>query len=163
VLDRGRIQQVGHPMDIYNRPGNLFVATFIGSPKMNVVDVVAGETTDGLLGLSHPDLPPLALAVDDPPVAQGSSLKLGVRPNDLQFDAAEGGILVKVGFVERHGDQTIVNCETKSGLTLNVAIPGNVDTAPGNTHRLGLDPARCHLFADDGRLICRRQHLRELV
>ncbi len=156
VLDRGRIQQVGHPMDIYNRPGNLFVATFIGSPKMNIINVAAGETANGLLSLSHPDLPPLVLAVDGPPVALGSSLKLGVRPNDLQFDAAEGGILVKVGFVERHGDQTIVNCETVTGQTLNVAIPGNVDTAPGNTHRLGLDAARCHLFAEDGRLISLR-------
>jgi multiple sugar transport system ATP-binding protein len=123
---------------------------------MNIIDVVAGEAVGGMLGLSHPDLPPLALAADCTSVVRGSKVKLGVRPNDLQFDVAEDGIVVKVGFVERHGDQTIVNCETASGLTLNVAIPGNVDTAPGNTHRLGLDAARCHLFTDDGQLISRR-------
>ena len=156
VLDRGRIQQVGHPMDVYGRPANLFVATFIGSPKMNIIDVVAGEAADGLIGLAHPDLPPLAIAVDDTAVAHGAPLKLGIRPNDLRFDVAEGGIVVKVGFVERHGDQTIVNCETENGLTLNIAIPGNVATMPGNTHRLGLDATLCHLFAEDGRLISRQ-------
>jgi len=153
VLDRGRIQQVGHPMDVYGRPSNLFVATFIGSPKMNIIDVVAGEAADGLVSLAHPDLPPLAVAVDDTAVIKGAPLKLGIRPNDLRFDVAEGGIVVKVGFVERHGDQTIVNCETENGLTLNIAIPGNVATMPGNTHRLGLDATLCHLFAEDGRLI----------
>ena len=156
VLDRGRIQQVGHPMDVYGRPNNLFVATFIGSPKMNIIDVVADETADGLVHLAHPDLPPLAVVVDDTAVTKGAPLKLGIRPNDLRFDVAEDGIVVKVGFVERHGDQTIVNCETESGLTLNVAIPGNVATTPGNTHRLGLDATLCHLFGEDGRLISRQ-------
>ena len=99
VLDRGRIQQVGHPMDVYGRPSNLFVATFIGSPKMNIIDVVAGEAADGLVSLAHPDLPPLAVAFDDTAVTKGAPLKLGIRPNDLRFDVAEGGIVVKVGFV----------------------------------------------------------------
>ncbi len=153
VLDRGRIQQVGHPMDVYGRPGNLFVATFIGSPKMNIIDVEVSTVVGDALQVSHPDIPPLAIFADSATVAKGSTVKLGVRPNDIQFDVAEGGITVKVGFVERHGDQTIVNCETVSGVTLNVAIPGNIDTAPGRTHRLGLEAARCHLFADDGRLI----------
>jgi multiple sugar transport system ATP-binding protein len=157
VLDRGRIQQSGNPMTVYEHPANLFVATFIGSPKMNVIDVTINRIGDSRIEVSHPDIPSLAIAGDVDDEKPGDTIKLGVRPIDIAFDTAEDGIAAKVCFVERHGDQTIVNCETENGLVLNVAIPRNAQAVSDQRCRLQLNAARCHLFGTDGRLITKAE------
>jgi multiple sugar transport system ATP-binding protein len=153
VLDRGKIRQIGDPMNVYEHPANLFVATFIGSPKMNIIDVSFEPIGKGGAKVSHPDVPPLTMTADIDDEAPGGTIQLGVRPIDIAFNVAEGGIAAKVCFVERHGDQTIVNCETEHGLVLNVAIPRNVKAVSGEICRLELDASHCHLFGGDGRLI----------
>ena len=153
VLDRGEIQQVGRPMDVYENPANLFVATFIGSPKMNVIDVKVERQGDGRIEVSHPSMPSIGIVGEIEDNMVGESIKLGIRPIDISLNAASEGIAAKISFVERHGDQTIVNCETEGNFVLNVAISGNVDAAAGQTCRLGFNAERCHLFKQDGQLI----------
>ena len=155
VLDRGKIQQSGNPMTVYEHPANLFVATFIGSPRMNIIDVTIDRLAFGRIEVSHPDIPTLAITGNAE--TWGGTIKLGIRPIDIAFDAAEDGIAAKVCFVERHGDQTIVNCETENGLVLNVAIPRNAQAVSDQRCRLQLNGARCHLFASDGQLISRAE------
>ena len=155
VLDRGKIQQSGNPMNVYEHPANLFVATFIGSPKMNIIDVRVDRVGNGQIAVSHPDISPVIIAGDVDDETTGDTVKLGVRPIDIAFDMAEAGIAARVCFVERHGDQTIVNCETENNVVLNIAIPRNIDAVSGQRCRLRLDVARCHLFGNDGRLISR--------
>ncbi|BCH28750.1 sugar ABC transporter ATP-binding protein [Mesorhizobium sp. L-8-10] len=124
VLNAGRIEQVGAPMELYNSPANDFVAGFIGSPKMNFIDGARlGET----------------------------ARTIGVRPEHLTVDTASGAWKGTVIHAEHLGADTnlYLDCE-KAGL-LTVRIFGVYDAEPGATLFVTPDPARTYRFDADGR------------
>ena len=125
VMDHGKLLQVGTPLDIYNNPADTFVARFIGAPGMNILtgrlvetaDVVAVEVPPlGKLALS-PALQAAARALNTPDV------QIGFRPE--QVNAAQSGLTMHVGFVERIGARTIVHLE-HGGSTAKAVLPSDV-------------------------------------
>ncbi len=146
VLDKGDIQQIGTPIELYEHPANLFVAQFIGSPKMNVLVARADGAT-----ITFKSGGRLALSAATPT----NVAKLGVRPEDISLVREEQGHLVgTVEVVERLGSDTFAYVAVDQLDAVTVRIVGNVaGITAGQKVGLSLDLNRLHLFADDGKTI----------
>jgi multiple sugar transport system ATP-binding protein len=146
VMDRGALQQVGTPDDVYDRPANLFVAQFMGSPPMNTLVVTR---QDGQLvaegGWPFP-IPERVHSLPDDP------LTLGVRPEDIAISLTEsaGRYRATVFVSEPLGNEVIVNVNVGPAL-IKVRAQPSVRPARGDTVYLTADPERLHLFGSDGR------------
>ena len=149
VLNGGIVQQVGSPLELYHRPANLFVAGFIGSPRMNLLQVRVDAVSARGITVSSPEMAPVEIPADGADVATGGTLTLGVRPHQLAL-ADDAPLAGTVLLVERLGNETIVNLSLASGETLIAAIDGEAPVAVGQPVRLGFDPAKALLFAADG-------------
>jgi multiple sugar transport system ATP-binding protein len=137
VMKDGLVQQLGTPDEIYNRPANTYVATFIGSPTMNLIAATAGPGSDTLV-LPEAELPLVC------PVRAGQAVTLGVRPEHLQF-SADAGWRGVVQMVEPTGADTYVTVQTAAG---QVAVRTSPQTPvrTGETVGLTLSPAQAHWF-----------------
>ncbi len=152
VLRSGRIEQVGTPDELYQRPVNRFVAGFIGSPQMNFIDVtVEGVDADGI-SLRLPQNGSLTIYGTAARAVQASDkLSLGVRPVDLVPTDATNGTSATVDFVERTGGQSLAHLDVAGGGQLLWQIQGDVALSPGATIRFDLAQApKLHLFDADG-------------
>jgi multiple sugar transport system ATP-binding protein len=155
VFNAGRVAQVGEPMALYDRPANLFVAGFLGSPKMNLLPVtVSANDGDGLrvrTGTSEFALD--ARAARGAP-AIGAAATLGFRPDQVTLAAAGGDTALEgqVDLVERLGDATLVHVQCAGHATpVIVRLPGHVDPlAAGSRVALRPDLARSRLFDSAG-------------
>jgi len=152
VLHQGRLQQVGTPQEVYDRPANLFVAGFIGAPPMNLMEAVIApdRITIPSAGLSFP-VPPGYRAA-----AAGSARREGVagfRPEAVSGPGKPpppGGVRLRgvVEMLESLGDEVIVHCRAgQAALSLKVDPPSA--PAPGATIDLHLAPAKLHVFDRD--------------
>ncbi|WP_370160527.1 ABC transporter ATP-binding protein [Limimaricola soesokkakensis] len=137
VLNGGRIEQVGTPLELYDRPANRFVASFIGSPAMNFFDVTAGP--EGFR-LADGGIVPSARAK----ALQGQDLVLGIRPEALIPDA-QGPIEGRVVVVEPTGSETFLALEIV-GQEATVVVRDRIDAAPGSKVRLAPTGEQLHLF-----------------
>jgi multiple sugar transport system ATP-binding protein len=160
VFNGGRIEQAGTPFELYERPANLFVAGFLGSPRMNFLEAsLVGEegaiATVRLAGGAQAEV-----AADVMNAAVGAKLTLGVRPEHLRLrSAGEGvgeGIPGTVGLVEYLGDVTLAYVQVE-GAPEMVAVKcgagaGSGETVPAVGARvlLAFDPAQGYLFGEDG-------------
>jgi multiple sugar transport system ATP-binding protein len=136
VMHDGVVEQIGTPLELFDRPGKLFVAQFIGSPSMNVFDgTVHSGGVDGL-GSRWP-LPPDAKA------AMGATVKYGVRPTDLRL--ASDGVAAKVVVIEPTGAETELVLDV-AGTLITLVMHGRSDARPGQTVYLALDAAKAHVF-----------------
>ncbi len=144
VLDGGVVQQVGSPLELYNNPANLFVAGFIGSPKMNLLGLVARpEGNASSAGLSA------ALGLNRGAWA-GASLTLGLRPHDLRV-ASNGPLNGQVRLVERLGNETILRVSLADTTEITAVLPGQDEFAIGQTVAFDFKPSIALLFDENGR------------
>lgn len=156
VLKDGHIEQVGSPMELYRRPGNLFVAQFIGSPAMNIVpakiEKAGSQTTISYGGRSAVTVP-----IATPASAAGSAISFGVRPEDLTTATGEDYLFEgKVDFIEQLGEVQLAYVETGGeGEPLVVKLPGNASVERGQTLRVGADQGDLHIFDSNGRSFAR--------
>ena len=136
VLRAGNIEQVGAPMDLYNDPGNRFVAGFIGSPSMNFLDgsVSGGQITCG-------DLSPDPITTN---IAANGSAVVGARPQHLSLTLE--GDSHTVEFSERLGGVTYVHLSAPSGARVVVEITGDTLAERGTKVGLKIDPASVMAF-----------------
>ncbi len=140
VMNEGRIEQVGGPLEVYERPASLFVAGFIGSPPMNCFPARLGEDRARILldGRSLPLAGPVAAEA-------GAELVVGVRPEHLE--PADGGPLVlAVDWVEILGADTIAHGRIGEEVRICVRLPGATSIAAGDRLPLAVPPERLHLF-----------------
>ena len=107
VFNAGRIEQVGTPMELYHHPANLFVAGFIGSPKMNFVEATLVSATPAEATVRLNDGATVRTAVDATSQAAGSRLTLGVRPEHVRL-RADGRWRATVELVEPMGNHQVV-------------------------------------------------------
>ncbi|HEX4822596.1 MAG TPA: ABC transporter ATP-binding protein [Acidimicrobiales bacterium] len=142
IIDQGRLQQVGTPREVYDRPRNLFVARFIGSPPMNTIPATVrvdegepwADTGAGRLRLPHLD----AALTDGAPVV------IGVRPEDLHRDA--GPVQTTVRAIEWLGPERHVLCDV-AGTMVTIREPAEKrDPQPGELLAVGCEPANVHVF-----------------
>jgi multiple sugar transport system ATP-binding protein len=144
VIDGGVLQQVAPPQDLYDRPGNVFVAGFLGSPGMNLLpgEVDPGPPARLRTPAGAVDLPgPLAAAARDVP-----SVTVGLRPEALALDPA-GTLEASVLIVEALGAEAHVICSLAGGSRMVVRQEaGRPRPAIGEHVRVAADPAAVHLF-----------------
>ena len=147
VLDGGRVQQIGAPIDVYKSPANRFVAGFIGSPRMNFLPVVVRAADARGVTVEAPALSPVRLAATG--FAPGDKALLGLRPQYLHRKGTPGAtarITGQVVLVERLGAETVVNIRTADDQQVLAVLPQDIDLAADETAEFGFDPATAHLF-----------------
>ncbi|MGC2940675.1 ABC transporter ATP-binding protein [Brevibacterium sp. FAM 24638] len=150
VLADGRLQQVDTPANLYDRPANLFVAGFMGSPAMNLVEVGLEGSTLRLGDVQ------IELTADQRGQVTGETVTVGVRPEDLRTEG-EHGLTVTVDLVEELGADAYVH--GRAGLpgeerTVVARVAGRSTIRRGDSVRVVPDAARLHLFdTDSGRRI----------
>ena len=126
VLRDGRIEQVGTPREVYEDPNNLFVAGFIGSPRMNIVDAkfLGGTRVDAAEALFTLQAP-LAVA------GEGEAVRLGIRPEHLApGDRRESSLRAHVDFAEYLGSTRYLYCNLASGESITVEQRDGRDFRP---------------------------------
>ena len=149
VLRQGTVQQVGSPTEIYDRPANRWVATFVGSPRMNLLPCTVNGRLEGS-GWSLPN-PGFGLEDDRPAL-------LGVRSEDLSLDVRDESAALDgtVYAVEPLGDRTLVDVEI-GDQRIVIKAPPTASLQIGDEVRAGVDLDRIHLFdADTESAIARR-------
>ena len=142
VMHDGIIEQIGTPLDLYDRPGNLFVAQFIGSPSMNVVEGTlqgsGGGTFVEAAGTRWPV--PAQIGGND-----GQAVHYGIRPGDMHLAPAGQGIAAKVIVVEPTGAETELLLQV-GDVQLVVVIHGRTLAKPEETVYLAIDVDKAHVF-----------------
>ncbi len=158
VMSEGRLQQVAAPEDLYAKPANAFVAHFLGSPGMNLLEGMlvqsgpsGGESAGapGVLCVAFPGASvPLPPEVGDPLRGVGPEVVLGLRPENLRLDPG-GAIAATVVIVELLGAETHVICQTENGTRLIVRQAADAPKPKlGETVHVAVEggPAAYHLF-----------------
>jgi ABC-type sugar transport system ATPase subunit len=141
VMNQGRIEQVGKPLDLYYKPANLFVAQFIGSPAMNILSATASADGKSATLQRHTmTLPAKA--------ASGAKLIVGFRPEHCSF--ANSGIPATVELVERLGETGFVHARTADGQAVLVEVKGDPDLQTGASVHIAPAVNHLHVFDADG-------------
>lgn len=148
VLNAGRVEQVGSPLELYHNPRNKFVAGFIGSPTMNFVPVTVQQAGVEGVRVILADSSEVTLSARKLHPATGKELTLGIRPEALVL--SDSGIAGKVLVSERLGGLTYLYVQIAGGSVVVVQADGLDRTQPHQTVRLKLDPSVCHLFDNEG-------------
>jgi alpha-glucoside transport system ATP-binding protein len=151
VLSAGNIEQVGAPLELYERPANLFVAKFIGSPAMNIIPAtISGTGSQTTVTLTGGMSVTLDVATD--PSEKGKQASFGVRPEDLRIaDGADYVFEGEVSIVEALGEVTLLYIEgLVPGEPIVVKLPGIYDVHKGQRMRFAADRQKLHLFDASG-------------
>ncbi|MBZ9660652.1 ABC transporter ATP-binding protein [Mesorhizobium sp. ESP-6-4] len=127
VLNAGNIEQVGSPMELYKTPKNLFVAGFIGSPKMNMIEGAPAE--------------------------KYGAKTIGIRPEHLNISTSAGDWKATVGVAEHLGSDTFLHVQADGIGTINVRADGEVAVKHGDTVYLTPDKTKLHRFGADGKAL----------
>ncbi len=147
VLRAGHVEQVGSPLELYHHPQNLFVAGFIGSPKMNFVSATLkeGHADRAVIELAGQTI---TLPVNAEGAAAGSKVTLGMRPEDLGESSGDFSLPMNVDVAERLGGSTYLygNCGGLENFV--VQRPGLDATTEGQGVDVHVQAGNCHLFSD---------------
>ncbi|MBT5572063.1 MAG: sn-glycerol-3-phosphate ABC transporter ATP-binding protein UgpC [Alphaproteobacteria bacterium] len=151
VLQSGRIEQTGAPLDIYNNPQNVFVAGFIGSPRMNLIEATANQGAEGWT-LTAPNMSVPIPNVDC--LTDGAHCTFGIRPEHVSI-ATEGSGHTKaqVAFAEQLGGETYLYCDVEGSPQITVHQPGQLPIVKGQTLALNFALENMHLFDAYGQVI----------
>ena len=154
VLNKGRVEQVGTPLELYRRPYNLFVAGFIGSPKMNFLETTVSAVSDTGVTVGLPGGSGLTLPVQANGTAIGDPLTLGTRPEHLREDGeGDARLPGEVFLVEHLGGETFCYVRLADDSTLLVKGDGESPTAVGDRLDIGIASGVTHLFGTGGQAL----------
>jgi sn-glycerol 3-phosphate transport system ATP-binding protein len=142
VMNSGRAEQIGSPLQVYEQPATTFVAGFLGSPAMNLLPAQLATDAQSV------ELGGLRLAVKGPRERGGLKVTLGIRPEHVARAQGEtDAIPFVVAFVEPLGADTLAHGHLgNSRLEFTMRLPGNVQVAAGNVLSLAAPPENLHLF-----------------
>jgi len=160
VLDRGRLQQVATPEEVYERPANAFVAGFIGNPPMNLFRTRLSLEGQGRIALrlgGHAvPIAPADISEERLRGSVGGSLTAGIRPEALRL--GDGSVRATVEHVEYLGHETLAHLavEGDEAVRLVARVQGMSRLGRGAAVSVGFDPARLHLFDEAGRSLATR-------
>lgn len=150
VLDAGKVSQAGSPLALYHMPRNLFVAGFIGSPKMNLMSVEAVSSSSLGVTIKSADFKKQLIPVSGM-AAAGDKLTLGIRPeNMMAVSTGDLKITGIVGLVEHLGHETFIEAKTSAGTMFTGLIDGETLVRLGQEMPLSFNASDCHLFAENG-------------
>jgi multiple sugar transport system ATP-binding protein len=147
VMNGGRVEQVGAPLDLYDRPANTFVATFLGSPAMNLLRGMVDSSAPARLVFADGQSTPIERA---PSAYIGRNVIFGVRPEDIHLDPKDG-FPCPVSLVEPVGSET--HLLARAGET-EIVVVLRERIRDGETVRLSLRTTQAHFFdPDSGRRV----------
>jgi multiple sugar transport system ATP-binding protein len=152
VLQAGKVEQVGSPLELYHHPANLFVAGFIGSPRMNFLPATVAEAIGGGTNVALASGQRIVVPVEAGTARPGDSVTLGIRPEGLRPDPA-GPITADVTLVERLGGLTLLHAKAPGDQDITVQIEGSDPTKAHDHIRLAVDPEATHLFDKAGQAL----------
>ena len=140
VMRDGRVEQVGSPLDLYDRPDNVFVAGFIGSPSMNFLHgkIAVNDGVKHFVSDSG-----LVLPIPATSAVEGDAVTYGIRPEHISI--GEGGVRMNVVVIEPTGSETQVFARSGSDL-MDALVKERITARPGRELGFLIDPANVHLF-----------------
>ena len=154
VLNAGRVEQFGTPMELYHHPQTKFVASFIGQPNMNLIPAtVSGVDGTGLkvtLDGGHQ----MVIPVETLGVQKGDKLEVGIRPENVTL--GEDGISVDISVLERLGGVSIAYGKLAGQTRFCASLPGDVIVKEGTAVTLTMAPEDCHVFDASGQVLRRK-------
>jgi multiple sugar transport system ATP-binding protein len=162
VMNQGRVEQVGSPLDLYHRPANLFVAGFIGSPRMNFIPARVEAARSGMAILSFAG-GEIALSTPVSELAETEPVTVGIRPEHMS-EGGGGALTVEgdVEAVEHLGEATLVYLRLSDGTAAIVRAPDDTEARPGATYVASAPERSLHLFRADGSALPRADTRRML-
>lgn len=146
LLDDGKIQQVGNPDEFYNKPSNIFVAKFIGSPTINIIYGIYEDEK------FISDKATITLTPSDKDKAslkryQGKEISIGIRPERFESGGEYGDTFkAKIDVIEMLGKEKTLFAKLEDGSDLVISTPGHLDYKEGETHTFGFDINAIHYF-----------------
>ncbi len=150
IMNGGKVVQVGEPLEVYRRPANTFVASFLGNPPMNLMQAIVTDDANGRgirVGAWSFALPPGRM----PPLPPNASVIFGIRPEKVSLAPNATGIEAEIVQVEPLGAETIFACRLQEVEKLVFARIGpDIPIKVGERRRLGIDLAAAHVFDADG-------------
>jgi multiple sugar transport system ATP-binding protein len=155
IMRDGSIEQIGTPHEVFTKPSNVFVASFIGTPQMNLVEADLRGFKNGSASVF--------LAGNSVEVAADSAVSrlkpakitIGIRPRAF-IPASEGGkdaISAMAELIEPMGAETLVHARAPDGADIRVVVPRETRVKIGESLHLKLDPRQTHFFGDDGKAV----------
>ena len=147
VLNEGRIEQVGAPVELYARPANLFVARFLGAPPMNLLKGRVARIGNQI-GITLDDGASIPLPGRNVDLPDGAPVTFGIRPEHCEI--GEGSLQIIVGDTEILGSETIIHAETAAGSAFTVAQRGISRAASGDRIPIVIREPFVHLFDEAG-------------
>jgi multiple sugar transport system ATP-binding protein len=157
VFNKGYIEQVGAPMDMYQRPANTFVAAFLGSPKMNLLPCTVSTGLSGDIHFSISEQAQLTMPQSGLPAlgAMPREMTLGVRAESLTWATEGNGLAAKVQLIERLGDVQLIHAVvagTEHSVCIKMAETGHA-CHQGQQIVLMPQPGTCYLFDEAGKAV----------
>ncbi|MBN9346055.1 MAG: sn-glycerol-3-phosphate ABC transporter ATP-binding protein UgpC [Devosia sp.] len=156
VLRAGIVEQQGSPIELYDNPDNMFVAGFIGSPRMNFVpaEIVNANGRDAEVRFNEFGAPTIRVATRGDQTRPGQPVSVGIRPEHFVEAAdAPARLTARSQVVEQLGGVSYVYAASESGTQVTVQQRGHSAMATGAMVEFGLDPRTCLLFDADGKRV----------
>ena len=150
VMNQGRIEQVGSPIEVYRRPATRFVAGFIGSPAMNFLPAERVASDDDRVAVRLGDGTELVTAVSSRTLNGATSLTAGVRAESLVIDP-NGPARGRADVVERLGERTLAYVTLANGSVVVAEAPRDSEVNAGDNVSLRYDASHVHLFDEAGK------------
>ncbi|SAK45125.1 ABC transporter-like protein [Caballeronia glebae] len=164
VLNHGSVEQIGSPLELYRTPRNRFVAGFIGSPKMNFMDVRVTRVDAAGVTIELPGGAALTLPFAASSVQAGETLTLGIRPEHFVESGGgdiDSGLAGEVMVIEHLGGETLLHVRLPNELVIQVKGSGESTAVEGQRLNAGFSIRHVHLFREDGSALERMRPIAE--
>ncbi len=151
VLNAGNIEQVGHPLELYHNPQNLFVAGFIGSPQMNFIQTTVDSVAPGSVTMSLPGGGRAVAKVESNDIQAGQKVTLGIRPEHIVLQPSDAQVTGTIDVVEQLGEAYLLHVRLADKSLVTAKLSGDTPQQEGEQVTLGFDGTLCHLFDEHGK------------
>ncbi|KZL17980.1 Maltose/maltodextrin import ATP-binding protein MalK [Pseudovibrio axinellae] len=149
VLNAGRIEQVGSPLELYHRPRNKFVAGFIGSPKMNFIEATVVSVAESGVEVSVAGSEPVKVDVVPDGLSVGERIEYGIRPEHLGAGTT-GDLSGKIEVIEELGESHFLHMRLSNGALITVQGRGDAQVRAGESCLVKFDREHAQVFRGDG-------------
>jgi ABC-type sugar transport system ATPase subunit len=153
IMRDGVIEQIGTPHEVFAKPANVFVASFIGTPQMNLIEADVARIENGMASVSFGGTPVQIAAEQNLTKLASQKITIGIRPRAFMpvSKAAKDTIESVAELIEPMGAETLVHARTSGGADIRVVVPREMRIKTGEALHLRPDPKQTHIFSEDGK------------
>jgi multiple sugar transport system ATP-binding protein len=155
IMKDGMIEQVGTPHQVFARPSNVFVASFIGTPQMNLIEADLNSFGKGVASVTLAGNPVEMTADHAVSQLKSSKVTIGIRPRAFTAEdrASKDTIQAQAELIEPMGAETLIHARTRSGGDIRVVVQRDQRVKIGEIMHLKPDPKQTHFFGENGRAV----------